>query len=97
MKKGKDAAILKSNMKDKPDMPKNKPNMKNPRDLLPATSPYLKNIRETFLIKANDFSSHEINEIKENLILAKPFELFPEWPPEEELKVSQHITYIPFY
>lgn len=60
---------------------------KNPKDLLPANSQHNKNIRETFPIRQTDITHAETNEIKEFLIFSKPFEILPEWPNEEELKV----------
>jgi len=69
------------NAKDKTDNKKqnNKDNqslIKNPnaREIIP-------------IIKEDDIFDFESNKIKENLIFAKPCEIFPEWPSEEELKV----------
>lgn len=82
MKKSKDTKPLGKEKQDSTKKP-----LKNPRELLPLNSPYLKNIRETFPFKPTDLSLEEISCIKENLIPYKPHELFPLWPTEEELKV----------
>jgi hypothetical protein len=46
------------------------------------------NTREPIpLIKDDDNFDFNSNHIKENLIFAKPYGIFPEWPSEQELKV----------
>ncbi len=93
MKKGKENNT--ANPKDKVD-PNKKQGIinKNPRDLLNANSLYIKNIRETYPIKQIDKTNEENKEIKQILIFSKPFEILPEWPNEEELKVI--FTYYKF-
>lgn len=87
MKKGKENNNQ-TNQKDKVDPNKKQAaTNKNPRDLLPPNSQHTKNIRETFPVKQMDVSSEENKEIKEILIFSKPFEILPEWPNEEELRV----------
>lgn len=47
------------------------------------------NMREPIpIVKQDEILNFNSNQIKENLIFAKPCEIFPEWPNEEELKVK---------
>lgn len=90
MKKGNEINTT-ANQKDKVDPIKKQTLVRNPKDLIPLNSQFLKNIRETFPLKQNDISSDKNKEIKEVLIFSKPFEILPEWPNEEELKVKLSI------
>ena len=60
---------------------------KTVKDLFPANSLHLKNLREQNQINNEAMSSEEIKEIKEFIIISKPDDIFPEWPDEEILKV----------
>jgi len=75
MKKGKENINV-TNPKDKIDPSKKQNVTKNPRDLIPPNSNYLKNIRETSPIKQIDITSEGNKEIKEILIFSKPFEIY---------------------
>lgn len=94
MKKGKENNNA-NNPKDKVDPNKKQQGIitKNPKDLLPPNSQYAKNIRETFPLKQTEITAEENKEIKEMLIFSKPFEILPEWPNEEELKVIKKSFY----
>jgi len=76
---------MKRQAKNPKENEKKKPNNKE----LPSSIIKSPNTREPSLIvneeEKFDFNS---NHIKENLIFAKPSEIFPEWPSEEELKVT---------
>jgi len=96
MKKGKEINN-KPNLKEKIEPNKKAGGSnKNPKDLLPSNSPHNKNIRETFPIRQTDITQTETNEIKELLIFSKPFEILPEWPNEEELKVIPKYYHLNF-
>lgn len=69
------------NAKDKDD--KKKPNIKDTASILKTP-----NNREIIpIVKEDEILDFNSNYIKESLIFAKPYDIFPEWPNEQELKV----------
>jgi len=69
------------NAKDKDDKKKINNKDNNPLNRNPNTREHISIINESEIL------NFESNKIKENLIFAKPCEIFSEWPSEDELKV----------